>query len=51
VISESEGSPASLADTVATLQRFADSIDVVGIPRLVPGASDDGAFARIAALL
>jgi dethiobiotin synthetase len=51
VISESDGSAASLADTVATLQRFADSIDVVGIPRLAPGASDDAAFARIAALL
>jgi dethiobiotin synthetase len=51
VISESEASAASLVDTVATLQRFADSIDVVGIPRLAPGASDDAAFARIAALL
>jgi dethiobiotin synthetase len=51
VISESEGSAASLEDTVATLQRFADSIDVVGISRLAPGASDDAAFARIAALL
>jgi dethiobiotin synthetase len=51
VISESEGSAASLDDTVTTLQRFADSIDVVGIPRLAPGASDDAAFARIVALL
>jgi len=51
VISESEGSAASLDDTVATLQRFADSIDVVGIPRLAPGASDDAAFARIAAVI
>jgi dethiobiotin synthetase len=51
VISESEGSAASLEDTVATLQRFADSIDVVGVARLAPGASDDAAFARIAALL
>jgi dethiobiotin synthetase len=51
VISESEGSAASLEDTVATLQRFADSIDVVAIPRFAPGASDDAAFARIAALL
>ena len=51
VISESERSAASLEDTVATLQRFADSIDVVGIPCLAPGASDDAAFARIAALL
>jgi len=51
VISESEGSAASLDDTVATLQRFANSIDVVGIPRLAPGATDDAAFGRIAALL
>jgi dethiobiotin synthetase len=51
VISESEGSAASLEDTVATLQRFADSIDVVGIARLAPGESDDAAFARIAAVL
>jgi dethiobiotin synthetase len=51
VISESENSAASLEDTVATLQRFADSIDVVAIPRLAPGASDDAAFARLAALL
>ena len=32
VVSESEGSAASLEDTVATVQRFADSIDVMGIP-------------------
>ena len=51
VISESEASPASLDDTVATLQRFANSIDVVGIPRLAPGTTDDPAFARIAGLL
>jgi dethiobiotin synthetase len=51
VISESEGSAASLADTVATVERFADTIDVVGLPRLAPGAGDDPAFARIAALL
>jgi dethiobiotin synthetase len=51
VISESEASAASLADTVATVERFAASIDVVGLPRLVPGTNDDAAFARIAALL
>ena len=51
VISESEASAASLADTVATVERFAASIDVVGLPRLAPGVGDDPAFARIAALL
>src|SRR5256885_8468149 len=45
VISESQDSTASLEDTVATLQRFADSIDVIGIPRLAPDASDHPAFA------
>jgi dethiobiotin synthetase len=51
VISESEGSAASLDDTVATLQRFAASIDVVGIPRLAPGTTEHPAFARIAGLI
>ncbi len=51
VISESESSAASLADTVATVQLFADSIDVIGIPRLTGGAGDHPAFARIAGLL
>jgi dethiobiotin synthetase len=51
VVSESEGSAASLADTVATVERFANSIDVVGLPRLAPDAGDHPAFARIAALL
>ena len=50
-ISESEDSAASLEDTVATVQRFADTIDVVGIPRLAPGVSDHPAFARIAGLI
>jgi dethiobiotin synthetase len=50
VISESAGSEAPLADTVATLQRFAASIDVVALPRLAPGA-DDAAFASVAALI
>jgi dethiobiotin synthetase len=51
VISESEGSAASLDDTVAAVERFADSIDVVGLPRLASGADAHPAFARLAALL
>ncbi len=51
VVSESEGSAAALDDTLATIQLFADSIDVVGIPRLTPGACEHPAFARIAALI
>jgi dethiobiotin synthetase len=51
VVSESEGSAAELDDTLATIQLFADSIDVVGIPRLTPGACEHPAFARIATLI
>jgi len=51
VVSESAGSAAALDETVATVERFANSIDVVGIPRLAPDARDDAAFARIAALI
>jgi dethiobiotin synthetase len=51
VVSESAGSAASLADTVATLAHFADAIDVVGIPRLATDARDHPAFAQLAALI
>jgi dethiobiotin synthetase len=51
VVSESQGSAAPLADTVATVARFANSIDVVGIPRLPPGTLDHPAFADLASLL
>ena len=51
VVSESNGSIASLEDTVATLQVFAETIDVVGIPRLAPGACEHPAFARLAGLI
>jgi dethiobiotin synthetase len=51
VVSESAESPASLEETVATIARFADSIDVIGIPRLPRDASPHPAFGRIAALL
>jgi dethiobiotin synthetase len=48
VVSESEGSAAPLGDTVATIARFADSIDVVALPR---GGDAAAGFAKIAALL
>ena len=51
IVSESEGSAASLADTVATVQQFADTIDVIGIPRLPPDTPGHPAFARIAGLI
>ncbi len=51
VVNESEGSAASLEETVGTVERFADAIDVVGIPRLAPGADDHGAFVRVAGLI
>jgi dethiobiotin synthetase len=51
VVSESEASAASLADTVATIQVFAQSIDVVGVPRLPPGTQEHPAFARLAELI
>ena len=47
VVSESVGSAASLGETVAAIAHFADSIDVVGLPR-DPADAD---FARIAGLL
>jgi dethiobiotin synthetase len=48
VISESETSAASLDDTVVTIARFSNSIDVVGIPRLTDAGSGHPAFARLA---
>jgi dethiobiotin synthetase len=51
VVSESRGSAASLDETVAKIARFSDSIDVVGIPRLVDAAIAHPAFAQIAELL
>jgi dethiobiotin synthetase len=51
VVSESADSPAPLEETVATIARFADSIEVIGIPRLPRDASPHPAFGRIVALL
>jgi dethiobiotin synthetase len=47
VVSESETSAAPLDETVATIARFADSIEVIGLPRF----ADDDNFARIAELI
>jgi dethiobiotin synthetase len=51
IVSESAASAASLKDTVATIARFSDSIEVVGIPRLADAATGHPAFAAIARLL
>ncbi len=50
VVSESEGSAATLGDTLATLHEFAEANDLVGIPRLAPGTLDHPAFAALAGL-
>jgi len=51
VVSESADSAAPLEETVATIARFADAIEVIGIPRLPRDASPHPAFGRIVALL
>jgi dethiobiotin synthetase len=52
VVSESVGPGASLDDTVATIARFAVPIDVVGLPRLPPGAAiPDGVLQGVERLL
>jgi dethiobiotin synthetase len=50
IVSESQGSAAPLDETVATLARFSDSIEVVGIPRLADATTAHPAFAAIAAI-
>jgi dethiobiotin synthetase len=51
VVSETPGSAAALDDTIATIARFADSIEVIGLPRQAPGADQHPTFARLAGLL
>ena len=51
VVNESTESAASLEDTVATIARFADAIDLIAIPRLAPGNSEHSAFARLTGLI
>lgn len=51
VVSESERNPVDLEDTVHSIARFADSVPVIGLPRLPAGITEHAAFARITALL
>ncbi len=51
VVSETPASPVPLEDTIATIARFADSIEVIGLPRLPPGSTTHPAFERLASLL
>jgi dethiobiotin synthetase len=51
VVSESRESAASLEDTVATIARFADAIEVIALPRRAPGNSEHSDFARLAGLI
>lgn len=52
VVSETPGSPVPLDETVDTIARFADAIEVVALPRLEPAAPQEHpAFARLAGLL
>jgi dethiobiotin synthetase len=51
VVSESEGSAASLEETAAAIAQFVDAIDVVAVPRLAVATSEHAAFAQIAGLI
>jgi dethiobiotin synthetase len=51
VVSESERNPVELDDTVASIARFSDGVEVIGLPRLPAGINQHPAFARIAACL
>ena len=51
VVSESERDTVALEDTVASIARFSQGVEVVGLPRLPGGLTQHPAFARLAALL
>jgi dethiobiotin synthetase len=51
VVSESERDTVELDDTVASISRFTNGVEVIGLPRLPGGLHQHPAFARIAALL
>jgi dethiobiotin synthetase len=51
VVSESERNPVELDDTVDSIMRFSNGVDVIGLPRLPGGLNQHPAFARIAAHL
>jgi dethiobiotin synthetase len=51
VVSESERGTVELDDTVESIARFSNGVEVVGLPRLPGGINEHPAFAQIAALL
>lgn len=51
IVSESERGTVELDDTVDSIARFSDGVEVVGLPRLPGGLTEHPAFAKIAALL
>lgn len=51
VVSEGDRDTVELADTVASIQRFAGGVEVIGLPRLPAGINHHPAIARIAARL
>jgi dethiobiotin synthetase len=51
VVSETAGSTVPLDDTVASIARFADGIDVIALPQHTPVTDTQPAFARLAQLL
>jgi dethiobiotin synthetase len=51
IVSENDRDTVELDDTVASIARFADGVEVVGLPRLPAGITQHPAFARIAAHL
>jgi dethiobiotin synthetase len=51
VVSESLRDAVELNDTVASISRFSNGIDVIGLPRLPSGINEHPAFAQIASLL
>jgi dethiobiotin synthetase len=51
VVSESERNPVELDDTVASIARFSNGVEVIGLPRLPAGITQHPAFAQIASLL
>src|SRR5262245_28210978 len=51
IVSESERDTVALDDTVASIERFAAGVEVIGLPRLPAGINHHPAIARVAALL
>lgn len=51
VVSENERDTVALEDTVESIARFSQGVEVIGLPRLPGGITQHPAFARIAALL